>query len=159
MQLISWHFFWHKLWWTIFPLAFLTKMKRVLAEGSQGVAAMQQAEKSYLLALHHAEVVKHKWGGSTYTTVVEVQAKIVALLKEYVESGDKAEACHCIQELNLPFSIMRWSRRQWCCLWRRKRQKQRSGPYFRRLQTRVSSHPVEWLKASQGCQIPFMTLH
>jgi hypothetical protein len=70
-------------------------VKKVLAEGSQGVAIMQQAEKSYLLALHHVEVVKHKWGRSTHTTVAEVQAKIVALLKEYVESGDKAEACHC----------------------------------------------------------------
>lgn len=38
-------------------------MKKVLEEGSQGVAVMQQAEKSYLLALHHAEVVKHKVGG------------------------------------------------------------------------------------------------
>jgi programmed cell death protein 4 len=62
--------FWHKLWWTIFPVAFLTKMKKVLAEGSQGVVIMQQAEKSYLLALHHAEVVNYKWGSSTYTIAV-----------------------------------------------------------------------------------------
>ncbi|CAK9872033.1 unnamed protein product [Sphagnum jensenii] len=38
--------------------------------------------------------------------LLEVHAKIVALLKEYVESGDKAEACHCTKELNMPFSIM-----------------------------------------------------
>ncbi|CAK9218596.1 unnamed protein product [Sphagnum troendelagicum] len=67
---------------------------------------MQQAEKSYLLALHHAEVVNYKWGSSTYTTVVGSPRKDCSLLKEYVESGDKAEACHCTQELNMPFSIM-----------------------------------------------------
>ena len=48
-------------------------------------------------------MIERKWGGSTHTTVAEVQAKIVALLKEYVESGDKAEACRCIRELNVPF--------------------------------------------------------
>jgi programmed cell death protein 4 len=83
----------------IFPLAFLTKMQKVLAEGSQGVAIMQQAEKSsYMLALHHAEVVKHKWGGSTHTTVAEVQAKIVALLKEY--EGVKLLLCHLLASTN-----------------------------------------------------------
>lgn len=85
------------------PPAFLRKAQKVLAEGSKGLAVIQNAEKSYLLAPHHAEVVERKWGGSTHTTVAEVQAKIVALLKEYVESGDKAEACRCIRELNVPF--------------------------------------------------------
>ena len=61
------------------------------------------AEKSYLLAPQHAEAIERKWGGSTYTTVAEVHAKIVALLKEYVESGDNAETYLCIRELNGPF--------------------------------------------------------
>lgn len=87
----------------ILPPAFLSKTQKVLAEGSKGIAVIQKAEKSYLLAPHHAEVVERKWGGSTHTTVAEVQTKIVALLKEYVEGGDKAEACCCIRELNVPF--------------------------------------------------------
>ncbi len=76
----------------ILPPAFLSKTQKVLTEGSKGIAVIQ-----------NAEVVERKWGGSTHTTVAEVQAKIVALLKEYVEGGDKAEACCCIRELNVPF--------------------------------------------------------
>lgn len=87
----------------ILPPAFLAKAQKVLTKESKGLAVIQTAEKSYLLAPHHAEVIERKWGGSTHTTVAEVQAKIVALLKEYVESGDKAEACRCIRELNVPF--------------------------------------------------------
>lgn len=87
----------------ILPPAFLSKTQKVLVEGSQGLAVIQKTQKNYLSAPHHAEVIERKWGGSTHTTVAEVQAKIVSLLKEYVESGDKAEACRCIRELNVPF--------------------------------------------------------
>ncbi|XP_024399349.1 MA3 DOMAIN-CONTAINING TRANSLATION REGULATORY FACTOR 3 [Physcomitrium patens] len=87
----------------ILPPAFLSKTRKLLVDGSQGLVVVQKAEKSYLSAPHHAEIIERKWGGSTHTTVAEVQAKIVTLLKEYVESGDKAEACRCIRELNVPF--------------------------------------------------------
>jgi hypothetical protein len=83
--------------------AFLYKSLNVLPEGSQGIAVIHRAERTYLAAPHHAELVERKWGGSTQITVAEVQAKVVALLKEYVDSGDKAEACRCIWELNMPF--------------------------------------------------------
>ncbi|CAM6068910.1 unnamed protein product [Sphagnum tenellum] len=52
------------------PCGIPHKDEKSPGRGSQGVAIMQQAEKSYLLALHHAEVVNYKWGSSTYTTVV-----------------------------------------------------------------------------------------
>lgn len=83
--------------------AFLYKSLNVLPEGSQGISVIHRAERTYLAAPHHAELVERKWGGSTQITVAEVQAKVVALLKEYVDSGDKAEACRCIRELNMPF--------------------------------------------------------
>lgn len=87
----------------ILPPAFLSKTLKVLPEGCQGIKVIQVTEKRYISAPHHAEVIERKWGGSTHTTVAEVQAKIVSLLKEYVDSGDKAEACRCIRELNVPF--------------------------------------------------------
>ncbi|KAL3677499.1 hypothetical protein R1sor_027447 [Riccia sorocarpa] len=87
----------------ILPPAFLSKTAKVLPEGSEGLVVIQKAEKSYLLAPHHAEVVEKKWGGSTQTTVEEVKRKITDLLNEYVESGDRSEACRCIRELNVPF--------------------------------------------------------
>ncbi|KAL2636328.1 hypothetical protein R1flu_007807 [Riccia fluitans] len=87
----------------ILPPAFLSKSAKVLPEGSEGLVVIQKAEKSYLLAPHHAEVIEKKWGGSTQTTVEEVKKKITDLLNEYVESGDRSEACRCIRELNVPF--------------------------------------------------------
>eukprot|EP00249_Psilotum_nudum_P015818 c25533_g1_i1 orf=741-2900(+) len=87
----------------ILPPAFLLKTSQMLPEGSKGHEVIQKAEKSYLTAPLHAEIVERRWGGSTQSTVEEVKKKITALLNEYVESGDKAEACRCIRELNVPF--------------------------------------------------------
>eukprot|EP00246_Nothoceros_aenigmaticus_P013530 TRINITY_DN4718_c0_g1_i1.p1 TRINITY_DN4718_c0_g1~~TRINITY_DN4718_c0_g1_i1.p1 ORF type:complete len:725 (+),score=184.72 TRINITY_DN4718_c0_g1_i1:48-2222(+) len=87
----------------ILPPAFLSKAQKALPEDSQGVAVILKAEKSYLLAPHHAEVVERRWGGTTHVTVEEVKKRIGHLLSEYVESGDKAEACRSIRELNVPF--------------------------------------------------------
>ncbi|MQM01319.1 hypothetical protein Taro_034072 [Colocasia esculenta] len=87
----------------ILPPAFLTKAKGKLSETSKGVEVVQTAEKSYLSAPHHAELVERRWGGSTHVTVEEVKKKIVNLLREYTESGDTAEACRCIRELGVSF--------------------------------------------------------
>ncbi|KAK1319460.1 Eukaryotic translation initiation factor isoform 4G-1 [Acorus calamus] len=87
----------------ILPPAFLTKAKKSLPESSKGLQVIQTAEKSYLSAPHHAELVERRWGGSTHITVEEVKKKIVDLLREYVQSGDTAEACRCIRELGVPF--------------------------------------------------------
>lgn len=87
----------------ILPPAFLTRAKRNLSESSKGLEVIQTAEKSYLSAPHHAELVERRWGGSTHITVEEVKRKISNLLKEYIESGDTGEACRCIRELGLPF--------------------------------------------------------
>eukprot|EP00252_Welwitschia_mirabilis_P010636 TRINITY_DN2402_c0_g1_i1.p1 TRINITY_DN2402_c0_g1~~TRINITY_DN2402_c0_g1_i1.p1 ORF type:complete len:712 (+),score=190.22 TRINITY_DN2402_c0_g1_i1:189-2324(+) len=87
----------------ILPPAFLTKTLKSLPEDSKGVEVIHKAEKSYLSAPLHAEIIERKWGGTTHVTVEEVKKKIDDLLNEYVESGDKAEACHCIRDLNVPF--------------------------------------------------------
>ncbi|KAG6543294.1 hypothetical protein Mapa_015208 [Marchantia paleacea] len=87
----------------ILPPSFLSRTLKVLPEGSEGIVVIKKTEKSYLLAPHHAEIVEKKWGGSTHTTVEEVKKKITDLLNEYVESGDRSEACRCIRELNVPF--------------------------------------------------------
>jgi hypothetical protein len=87
----------------ILPPAFLTKTLKSLPEDSKGVEVIQKAEKSYLSAPLHAEIIERRWGGSTHITVEEVKRKISDLLNEYVESGDKAEACRCIRDLNVPF--------------------------------------------------------
>lgn len=87
----------------ILPPAFLHRAKKALSEASKGLQVIQTAEKSYLSAPHHAELVERKWGGSTQITVEEVKRKISELLKEYIESGDTAEACRCIRELGVPF--------------------------------------------------------
>ncbi|KAJ6842667.1 uncharacterized protein M6B38_297980 [Iris pallida] len=83
--------------------AFLTRAKRSLPESSKGLEVIQTTEKSYLSAPHHAELVERRWGGSTHITVEEVKKKISDLLKEYIESGDTAEACRCVRELGVPF--------------------------------------------------------
>ncbi|XP_057970389.1 MA3 DOMAIN-CONTAINING TRANSLATION REGULATORY FACTOR 1-like [Malania oleifera] len=87
----------------ILPPAFLTRAKKTVSESSKGHQVIQTAEKSYLSAPHHAELVERKWGGSTHITVEEVKKKIADLLREYVESGDTSEACRCIRELGVSF--------------------------------------------------------
>ncbi|KAH9310627.1 hypothetical protein KI387_025662 [Taxus chinensis] len=87
----------------ILPPAFLTKTLKSLPEDSKGLEVIQKAEKSYLSAPLHAEIIERRWGGSTHITVEEMKKKISDLLNEYVESGDKAEACRCIRDLNVPF--------------------------------------------------------
>ncbi|XP_061956107.1 MA3 DOMAIN-CONTAINING TRANSLATION REGULATORY FACTOR 1-like [Populus nigra] len=87
----------------ILPPALLTRAKKTLPESSKGFQVLQTAEKSYLSAPHHAELVERKWGGSTHITVEEVKKKIADLLREYVESGDAVEACRCIRELGVSF--------------------------------------------------------
>lgn len=87
----------------ILPPAFLNRVKEVLPENSKALQVVETAEKSYLSAPHHAELVERKWGGSTHLTVEEVKKKISDLLREYIESGDTAEACRCIRELGVSF--------------------------------------------------------
>ncbi|KAF2314144.1 hypothetical protein GH714_023692 [Hevea brasiliensis] len=87
----------------ILPPAFLTRAKKTLPESSKGFRVLQIAEKSYLSAPHHAELVERRWGGSTHVTVEEVKKKIADLLREYVENGDAFEACRCIRELGVSF--------------------------------------------------------
>ncbi|XP_052182230.1 MA3 DOMAIN-CONTAINING TRANSLATION REGULATORY FACTOR 1-like [Diospyros lotus] len=87
----------------ILPPAFLTRAKKALSESTKGFQVIQTAEKSYLSAPHHAELVERRWGGSTHITVEEVKKKITDLLREYSESGDTAEACRCIRELGVSF--------------------------------------------------------
>ncbi|GAB2289432.1 Peptide chain release factor 1, mitochondrial [Dionaea muscipula] len=87
----------------ILPPAFVKKVQMTLAESSKGLQVIQVAEKSYLSAPHHAELIERKWGGSTQLSVEEVKKKIAELLREYVESGDILEACRCIRELGVSF--------------------------------------------------------
>lgn len=87
----------------ILPPAFLKRAMAKLSETSKGFQVVQTAEKSYLSAPHHAELVERRWGGSTHVTVEEVKKKIVDLLREYTENGDAAEACRCIRELGVSF--------------------------------------------------------
>ncbi|KAK6123604.1 hypothetical protein DH2020_042657 [Rehmannia glutinosa] len=77
--------------------------RKMLPEASKGFQVLQTAEKSYLSAPHHAELVERRWGGSTHFTVDEVKKKIADLLREYVESGDTSEACRCIRQLGVSF--------------------------------------------------------
>ncbi|OMP10383.1 Initiation factor eIF-4 gamma, MA3 [Corchorus olitorius] len=87
----------------ILPPAFLTRAKKTLPETSKGYQVLQTADKSYLSAPHHAELLERRWGGSTHVTVEEVKKKIAELLREYVENGDTFEACRCIRELGVSF--------------------------------------------------------
>ncbi|KAK3225186.1 hypothetical protein Dsin_005048 [Dipteronia sinensis] len=87
----------------ILPPAFLTRAEKTLPKSSNGFQVIQTAEKSYLSAPHHAELVERRWGGSTHITVEEVKKKITDLLREYVESGDTFEACRCIRQLGVSF--------------------------------------------------------
>ncbi|KAM0018767.1 putative programmed cell death protein [Helianthus debilis subsp. tardiflorus] len=87
----------------ILPPSFVTRAKKSLSESSKGFQVLQTAEKSYLSAPHHAELVERRWGGSTHVTVEEVKKRISDLLREYVESGDTSEACRCIRQLGVAF--------------------------------------------------------
>ncbi|XP_074302006.1 MA3 DOMAIN-CONTAINING TRANSLATION REGULATORY FACTOR 1-like [Silene latifolia] len=87
----------------ILPPAFVRRVQKILPESSKGLQAIQVADKSYLSAPHHAELVERKWGGSTHLTVEEVKKKITDLLGEYAENGDTMEACRCIRELGVSF--------------------------------------------------------
>ncbi|KAK9072372.1 hypothetical protein SSX86_008806 [Deinandra increscens subsp. villosa] len=87
----------------ILPPAFVTRAKKSLPESSKGLQVLQTAEKSYLSAPHHAELVERRWGGSTHISVEEVKKKISDLLREYAESGDTSEACRCIRQLGVAF--------------------------------------------------------
>ncbi|AQK78411.1 Programmed cell death protein 4 [Zea mays] len=87
----------------ILPPAFLSNAKVSLSGSSKGMQVVQIAEKSYLSAPHHAELIERRWGGSTHITVEEVKRRIADLLKEYIRNGDTAEACRCIRELAVPF--------------------------------------------------------
>lgn len=83
--------------------AFLTKAKKRFADPSKGFKVIETAEKSYLSAPHHAELIERRWGGSTHVTAEEVKKRIGNLLQEYIKSGETAEACRCIRGLGVPF--------------------------------------------------------
>ncbi|WZY69483.1 hypothetical protein YC2023_001723 [Brassica napus] len=87
----------------ILPPAFLPRASKALPVSSKGYQVVQTAEKSYLSAAHHAELVERRWGGMTRTSVEEVKKKIADILKEYMETGDAYEACRCIRELGVSF--------------------------------------------------------
>ncbi|KAK2366699.1 MA3 domain-containing protein [Trifolium repens] len=87
----------------ILPPAFLKKQIANLANDSKGAEVLKKAEKSYLTAPLHAEIIERRWGGSKNTTVDDVKARINNFLKEYVVSGDKKEAFRCIKDLKVPF--------------------------------------------------------
>ncbi|XP_073280277.1 MA3 DOMAIN-CONTAINING TRANSLATION REGULATORY FACTOR 1-like isoform X1 [Primulina huaijiensis] len=86
----------------ILPPAFITKVRKMLSETSKGVEVLQTAEKSYLSAPYHAELVE-RWWGSTHITVAEAEKKIAKLLRAYMESGDASEASRCVRQLGVPF--------------------------------------------------------
>ncbi|RWR84390.1 Initiation factor eIF-4 gamma [Cinnamomum micranthum f. kanehirae] len=87
----------------ILPPAFLTKQMVSLPKDSKGMEVIKRAEKGYLSAPLHAEIIERRWGGSNNKTVEDVKAKINNLLIEYVVSGDKTEALRCIKHLKVPF--------------------------------------------------------
>lgn len=87
----------------ILPPAFLTKKRCSLLKESKGAEVLKRAEKGYLAAPLHAEIVERRWGSSKVKSVEDVKAKINNFLIEYVVSGDKKEACRCIKDLKLPF--------------------------------------------------------
>lgn len=87
----------------ILPPAFLKKELESLPKDSKGVEVIKRAEKGYLSAPLHAEIIERRWGGSKNRTVEDVKCRINNLLKEYVVSGDKKEACRCINDLKVTF--------------------------------------------------------
>ncbi|KAI7757416.1 hypothetical protein M8C21_016052 [Ambrosia artemisiifolia] len=87
----------------ILPPAFLKKEADALPDGAKGIDVIKRAEKGYLSAPLHAEIIERRWGGSRNKTVEDVKAKIDNLLVEYAVSGDKKEAIRCINDLKVPF--------------------------------------------------------
>ncbi|CAH1443239.1 unnamed protein product [Lactuca virosa] len=87
----------------ILPPAFLKKEMEALPGGSKGIDIIKRADKGYLSAPLHAEIIERRWGGSRNKTVEDVKAKIDNLLVEYAVSGDKKEAIRCINDLKVPF--------------------------------------------------------
>ncbi|XP_020266239.1 programmed cell death protein 4-like [Asparagus officinalis] len=87
----------------ILPPAFLTKERKDLSEDSKGIQVIKRAEKGYVSAPLHAEIILRKWGGSKSTIVDDIKANINDLLIEYITSGDKKEACSCVKNLKVPF--------------------------------------------------------
>ncbi|CAN7050388.1 unnamed protein product, partial [Brassica rapa subsp. trilocularis] len=87
----------------ILPPAFLKKQINLLPDDSKCVEVLKKAEKSYLAAPLHAEVVEKRWRGADNWTAEDVKGRINDLLKEYVMSGDKKEAFRCIKGLKVPF--------------------------------------------------------
>ncbi|ERN03808.1 programmed cell death protein 4 [Amborella trichopoda] len=87
----------------ILPPAFLNKQVTTLPKDSKGIQVIKRAEKNYLSAPLHAEVIERRWGGSKSKTVEDAKSKINDLLVEYIASGDKVEACRCIKDLKMPF--------------------------------------------------------
>ncbi|KAI9098508.1 hypothetical protein K1719_025133 [Acacia pycnantha] len=87
----------------ILPPAFLKRQMAYLPMDSKGVEVLKKAEKNYLSAPLHAEIIERRWGGSKNMTVDDVKARINNLLVEYVTSGDKKEAFRCIKDLKVPF--------------------------------------------------------
>ncbi|KAF1884715.1 hypothetical protein Lal_00028601 [Lupinus albus] len=87
----------------ILPPAFLKKHMASLPKDSKGVEVLKKAEKSYLSAPLHVEIIERRWGGSKNMTVDDVKVRINNFLKEYVVSGDKKEVFRCIKDLKVPF--------------------------------------------------------
>ncbi|CAN0909931.1 MA3 DOMAIN-CONTAINING TRANSLATION REGULATORY FACTOR 2 [Linum grandiflorum] len=87
----------------ILPPVFLRKQLACLPADSKGVDVLRRAEKGYLAAPLHSEIIERRWESSMNKTVDDVKVKINNLLVEYVASGDKNEACRCIKELKVPF--------------------------------------------------------
>ncbi|XP_078441511.1 MA3 DOMAIN-CONTAINING TRANSLATION REGULATORY FACTOR 3-like [Wolffia australiana] len=87
----------------ILPPAFLASAREKLSGSAQGLEVIQTAEKSYLSAPHHAEVVESRWGGTTHLTVSKAKKNISELLKEFLKNSDTVGACRCIRQLGVPF--------------------------------------------------------
>ncbi|CAI0377060.1 unnamed protein product, partial [Linum tenue] len=87
----------------ILPPAFLKKQLASLPADSKGVDVLRRAEKGYLAAPLHSEIIERRWVSSMNKTVDDVKVKINNLLVEFIASGDKKEACRCIKELKVPF--------------------------------------------------------
>lgn len=87
----------------ILPPAFLKKQMAALPKESKGIEVLKRAEKGYLEAPLHAEIIERRWGGSKNKTVEDVKVRINDLLIEYVVSGDKKEAFRCTNDLKVPF--------------------------------------------------------
>lgn len=87
----------------ILPPSFLTKASAFLPNKSKGFDVIKRAEKGYLSAPLHTDVIWRRWAGNKNNTVEDVKSKVNNLLTEYVSSGDKKEAYRCIKDLNVPF--------------------------------------------------------